>query len=137
MRSNVDCIVLQYGIKDLNKEALILAYLYPRLDANVSTGINHLLKSPFCVHPKTGNICVPFDPNNVQNFKLAEVPTLTKVINELGQVQKEKKEESGEIKSQEDDSIVSLPSLEPYLLIFKNHIRKCVIKQDKATLVGG
>ena len=124
MRSNVDCIVLQYGIKDLNKEALILAYLYPRLDANVSTGINHLLKSPF-------------DPNNVQNFKLAEVPTLTKVINELGQVQKEKKEESGEIKSQEDDSIVSLPSLEPYLLIFKNHIRKCVIKQDKATLVGG
>ena len=43
-----------------------------------------LLKSPFCVHPKTGNICVPFDPNNVQNFKLAEVPTLTKVINELG-----------------------------------------------------
>lgn len=62
---------------DLSIEALVLYYLYPRLDANVSTAINHLLKSPFCVHPKTGNICVPFDPRYVENFKLAEVPTLT------------------------------------------------------------
>ena len=69
-------------------EALIFEYLYPRLDANVSTNINHLLKLPFCVHPKTGNICVPFDPNNYQNFVLAEVPTLTIVINELGQAAK-------------------------------------------------
>merc|ERR1719263_407385 len=56
-------------------EALVLSYLYPRIDAAVSTGINHLLKAPFCVHPKTGNVCVPFDPLKLTEFKLAEVPT--------------------------------------------------------------
>jgi len=98
----------------LSKEALVLSYLYPRLDANVSTGINHLLKSPFCIHPKTGNICVPFDAHNVQNFKLAEVPTLTKVINELGEVQREKRENE-EMNDDTGNDIVNLPSLEPYL----------------------
>jgi DNA primase small subunit len=39
---------------DLSIESLVMCYLYPRLDANVSTSINHLLKSPWCVHPKTG-----------------------------------------------------------------------------------
>ena len=101
---------------------LVLSYLYPRLDANVSTGINHLLKAPFCVHPKTGNICVPFDANKVESFKLSEVPTLTTVINELGQ-------------SRQKDTITSeqakLPSLEPYLEIFRTHIKKSVIKQEK------
>ena len=103
-------------------ETLILSYLYPRLDANVSTSINHLLKSPFCVHPKTGNICVPFDPNNVQNFKLAEVPTLTMVINELGSLPP----------SNVQSDHASLPCLEPYIHLFRKHIKACTLKQERS-----
>lgn len=39
--------------------AMAFAYTFPRLDANVTKQMNHLLKAPFCVHPKSGKVYLP------------------------------------------------------------------------------
>lgn len=64
-------------------EEMRLQYAYPRLDVNVTKGINHLLKSPLCVHPKTGRLCVPIDINNIDEFDPFQVPTVSQVCIEF------------------------------------------------------
>mmetsp|Transcript_8854 Transcript_8854/g.10013 ORF Transcript_8854/g.10013 Transcript_8854/m.10013 type:complete len:85 (+) Transcript_8854:49-303(+) len=75
----------------------MFTYLYPRIDANVSKGINHLLKSPFCVHPKTGKICVPFNPKLVDNFNPNECPTLSQAMREYDEMVATINSKGGEI----------------------------------------
>jgi len=72
--------------KPLLKEEIMFALMYPRLDINVSKQLNHLLKSPFCVHPKTGRICVPFNPESAEEFSPFEVPTVERVLKELDSI---------------------------------------------------
>ena len=74
---------LSKHIDSSQKRDVIFQLLYPRMDVHVSTGLNHLLKSPFCVHPKTGRICVPVNPEKVDDFNPEEVPTVYELIDDI------------------------------------------------------
>lgn len=59
-----------------------IQYCYPRLDVNVTKGFNHLLKSPFSIHPKTGKVSIVFKPDNAAHLKLEEVPTIYTLLDD-------------------------------------------------------
>lgn len=62
---------------------IILQYVYPRIDTEVSKHQNHLLKAPFCIHPGTGKVCVPVDVNKAEDFDPGKVPTIGQLLREL------------------------------------------------------
>ncbi|XP_050096448.1 DNA primase small subunit [Anopheles aquasalis] len=103
-------------------EETILAFTYPRLDINVTKGFNHLLKSPFCVHPKTGKICVPFNPNVASKFDPTDVPTITDLLKEVNAFDEKNTVEGEETRSRIKD--YKKTSMFKGTVIFEEFLRK-------------
>ncbi|XP_055680819.1 DNA primase small subunit-like isoform X1 [Lutzomyia longipalpis] len=64
-------------------ESIQLYLLYPRLDLNVTKQIEHLLKTPFSIHPDTQKVAIPLDPDNIESFNIDTVPTLSILTREI------------------------------------------------------
>ncbi|XP_075121808.1 DNA primase small subunit [Leptodactylus fuscus] len=105
---------------------IMLQYCYPRLDVNVSKGVNHLLKSPFSVHPKTGRISVPMDLNKLDSFDPFAVPTISLICSELDNVNTKEEDQSspneGEPEAKRRTRDYKRTSLAPYVKIFEQFL---------------
>ncbi|GAB7347558.1 hypothetical protein MBLNU459_g4448t1 [Dothideomycetes sp. NU459] len=101
------------------KQDIRLEYTYPRLDAEVSKKLNHLLKSPFVIHPATGRVCVPIDIRRVEEFEPMNVPTVQELLAQIDSWEtKGKNEEGGDERMQDWEKT----SLKPYVEYFRNHV---------------
>ncbi|KAI9722872.1 MAG: hypothetical protein M1828_004438 [Chrysothrix sp. TS-e1954] len=116
------------------KQDLLLEYTYPRLDAAVSKHLNHLLKSPFCVHPGTGRVCVPIDMKNVlardedgdECFDPLSVPTVTQLLGEIDSYQGDSQDAGRAMPDWEKTS------LKPYVEYFAGFV--ATLLQDEGGL---
>lgn len=74
---------LYYG-EEASSEALadqITQQMAPRLDEEVTRKMSHAIKLPFCVHPSTGNVCVPIEPALAYEFNLGDSSSVCNVKN--------------------------------------------------------
>ncbi|KAH9852332.1 prim-pol domain-containing protein [Lenzites betulinus] len=113
------------------KEDIVLQYTYPRLDAEVSKHRNHLLKAPFCVHPKTGRVCVPVDPRTVDRFDPASVPTVGQLLHELDSAAAPIADENGGAAG-EHHSDWERTSLKPYVEFLDKHVKALLEETRKS-----
>ncbi|NXA25497.1 PRI1 primase, partial [Ibidorhyncha struthersii] len=104
---------------------IMLQYCFPRLDINVSKGMEHLLKSPFSVHPKTGRISVPLDLQRLDQFDPFAVPTISSLCHELdAAVDDGEQEDVGETEPKRRARDYKKTSLAPYVRVFEQFVEE-------------
>lgn len=110
------------------KQDIVLEYTYPRLDIEVSKKLNHLLKSPFVVHPGTGRVCVPIDtrPGKLEEFDPTAVPTVQNLLGEIDAWTEE--DGAGDAKTSIQDW--EKTSLKPYIEQFRTFV-SALLKDER------
>jgi len=111
-----------------NKMEIVFSYVFPRVDIEVTKGLNHLLKSPFCAHPKTGKVCVPIDPAKIDDFDPDEQITLATLYQEL---------EANGWDSQKTSITAALETFERTFLTPLQHAYKLISKDSAAQMRVG
>lgn len=134
---NIDALAETGNLSTLTPQKLVevkqdirLEYTYPRLDAEVSKKLNHLLKSPFVVHPGTGRVCVPIDVRKLEEFDPFEVPTVTQLLGEIDEWDRK----NGAGMSEEDRAKVQdwqKTTLKPYVEYFRGHVATLLKAEGK------
>ncbi|KAK6462043.1 hypothetical protein DFJ63DRAFT_139528 [Scheffersomyces coipomensis] len=133
---------LQVTLLNEAKKDIIIYYMYPRLDVEVSRQVIHLLKSPFCIHPGTGNVCVPFDPTrNISNnpedddygFNPTTSPNLKQIQDELESWERSKSKDSDEPQDESKRlADYDKTSLKPYVDHFAKFVNDLIKDELRA-----
>ncbi|KAL8276227.1 hypothetical protein RQP46_011388 [Phenoliferia psychrophenolica] len=105
----------------------ILQWTYPRIDIEVSKKLNHLLKSPFCIHPGTGRVCVPLLASGVEAFDPDSVPTVGSLLMEIEDAKKAAANRGEDIEIGWEHT-----SLKPFVELFEAHV-KALLKETKGS----
>ncbi|KAF5699288.1 DNA primase small subunit [Fusarium globosum] len=129
--ADIDAVAKSGASKNLDarqlleaKQDIVLEYTYPRLDIEVSKKLNHLLKSPFVVHPGTGRVCVPINTKNLEDFDPLGVPTVQELLTEIDSWKGEE-EEGGKGTADWEKT-----SLKPYIEQFRHFVHG-LMKDEK------
>ncbi|KAI5170668.1 DNA primase small subunit [Nematocida sp. LUAm3] len=92
----IDKILLEY--KDTCKNSIVFdsesgipslySKIFPKIDASVTKQPKHLLKSPFCIHPRSHRVCIPIFLDTLDDLSLNDIPTLSDVLNDSSLISK-------------------------------------------------
>lgn len=135
--NDIDSVAEAGNLSSLNptqlmqaKQDIRLEYTYPRLDAEVSKKLNHLLKSPFVVHPATGRVCVPIDTRNLEAFDPLGVPTVTELLFEIDGWDREHAETMAEDERAKVQDWQKT-RLKPYVEYFRSYVAGLLKEENK------
>ena len=119
--------LMEKALKDV-----VFAYTYPRLDIEVSKKMNHLLKAPFCVHPKTGKVCVPIDPARAWEFNPDTVCTVGQLLNELNE--KSGVDNASKLEDKDGESAYMMTGMGQAVRTFRECFLDSLVKENKNVL---